>query len=137
LLLVSVAITTVVSNITGSLKGPLASVLAQSSLIHAISLTASFAFVAVLFTMIYRFLPYAKMPWRSIWFGAIVGSVFFAIGKLVLGFYLAQVATTSVYGTAASIVALMMWNYYSVQIFLYGAELTKAHARTASHPNGE
>jgi membrane protein len=89
----------------------------------------SLVLVTIVFAMIYHSLPDTKVPWRSVWVGSFAGSVLFAIGKTLLGLYLAHVAATSVYGAAASLVVLMLWNYYTAQIILVGAELMKIHAR--------
>ena len=129
LLLVSLAISTVASAITGMIDGTEASSLTKSVLIHAIPTSVSLIVITVLFAMIYRFLPDARFAWRHVWFGSIASSLLFAVGKSLLSLYLGQIAIASVYGAAASIIVLMLWNYYSVQIFLFGAELMKAHSR--------
>ena len=72
--------------------------------------------------------PDAEIAWRDVWFGAAITSVLFTVGKSLIGLYLGQTATTSVYGAAASFVVLLLWNYDTAQIFLFGAELTKAYA---------
>lgn len=96
----------------------------------------SLVIVTVVFAMIYHSLPDTKVPKRSVWVGAFVGSILFAIGKTLLGLYLAHVAATSIYGAAASLVVLMLWNWLATaQIILVGAELMKIHVRhrTATH----
>ena len=123
LLLVSLVVSAAMSAMSGLFVGP------QSSLIPYITQwIVSFAVITGLFAMIYRLLPDAEIAWRDVWFGAAVTSVLFTVGKSLIGLYLGQTATTSVYGAAASFVVLLLWNYYTAQIFLFGAELTKANA---------
>src|SRR5439155_21818288 len=84
--------------------------------------------ITLLFAMIYRFLPDAKITWRDVWFGAAVTTIFFTLGKFLIGLYLGQAGTASAYGAAGSLAVLLIWLYYSAQIFLFGAELAKAYA---------
>ena len=95
---------------------------------HTLEMTGSLVVVTVLFAMIYRFLPDAKIPWRDVWFGAAVTAVLFTVGKYLIGLYLGKTGTASAYGAAGSLAVLLIWLYYSSQIFLFGAELTKAYA---------
>jgi membrane protein len=81
-----------------------------------------------LFAMIFRFLPDAKIAWRDVWFGAVFTTLLFTLGKFLIGLYLGKTGTASAYGAAGSLAALLIWLYYSAQIFLFGAELTKACA---------
>ncbi len=123
LLLVSLAVSAAMAAMSGLFEG------VQSSVIsHTIQWIVSFGVITGLFAMIYRLLPDAEIAWRDVWFGAAVTSVLFTAGKSLIGLYLGQTATTSVYGAAASFVVLLLWNYYTAQIFLFGAELTKAYA---------
>jgi membrane protein len=89
---------------------------------------ASFVILSVLFATIFKVVPDAHIGWKDVWIGAVVTSVFFTIGKYGLGFYLGRSGVTSAYGAAGSIVALVIWVYYSSQILLFGAELTQAYA---------
>ena len=123
LLLVSLVLSAAMAAVSGLLGGESSSVLS-----HIIHWVVSFGVITGLFAMMYRFLPDAEIAWTDVWFGAAVSSVLFAMGKSLIGLYLGQAATTSVYGAAASFVVLLLWNYYTAQIFLFGAELTKAHA---------
>jgi membrane protein len=84
--------------------------------------------ITLLFAMIYRFLPDAKIAWRDVWFGAGFTTLLFTLGKFLIGLYLGKTGTASTYGAAGSLAALLIWLYYSAQIFLFGAELTKAYA---------
>jgi membrane protein len=88
----------------------------------------SLVVITLLFAMIYRFLPDAKIAWRDVWFGAGFTTVLFMIGKYLIGLYIGGTSIASSYGAAGSLAALLIWLYYSAQIFLFGAELTKAFA---------
>lgn len=96
---------------------------------EAINSLLSFIVVTLLFAMIFKFLPDALVAWQHVWFGAAFTSLLFAIGKLAIGLYIGQSALASAYGAAGSLAALLVWLYYSSQIFLFGVELTKAHAQ--------
>ncbi len=89
---------------------------------------ASFLIVTLLFAMIYKFLPDARIAWRDVWLGSAVTSLLFSIGKVLIGLYLGHSAMASTFGAAGSLAVLLFWFYYSAQIFLFGAELTKAYA---------
>lgn len=84
--------------------------------------------VTTLFALIYRYLPDAEIAWRDVWFGAGVTAVLFTIGKFLIGMYLGRAGVQSAYGAAGSLAVLLVWLYYASQIFLFGAELTKAYA---------
>jgi membrane protein len=83
----------------------------------------------LLFAMIFKVLPDVKIAWGEVWIGAAVTAVLFAIGKVLIGFYLGQGSVTSVYGAAGSLVVLLIWVYYSAQIVFLGAEFTQVYAR--------
>ena len=94
----------------------------------AINFVVSFAVITGLFAMIFRYLPDAKVAWEDVWLGAAVTALLFEIGKLAIGLYLGHSSVASAYGAAGSLVVLLIWTYYSSQIFLYGAELTQVYA---------
>jgi membrane protein len=84
--------------------------------------------ITLLFALIYKYLPDAKIAWSDVWFGAAVTAVLFTIGKFLIGLYLGRAGVGSAYGAAGSLAALLIWLYYASQIFIFGAELTKAYA---------
>lgn len=86
------------------------------------------AVVILLFAIIFKFLPDAKIQWRDVWIGAAVTAVFFAFGKWALGLYLGSGSAASAYGAASSLITLLLWIYYSAQILLFGAEFTQVYA---------
>jgi membrane protein len=89
----------------------------------------SLAIVTVLFAILYKWLPNVRIAWRDVWFGALATAILFSVGRIAIGFYLGRSAIASAYGAAGTLVALLLWLYYSAQIFLLGAEFTAAHAR--------
>ncbi len=93
---------------------------------HAVSLGLSTA----LFAMIYRFMPRAKVEWHDVWIGATVTALLFEIGKFAIGLYIGKSAVASGFGAAGSLVVLLVWVYYSAQIFLLGAEFTWVYQRS-------
>ena len=84
--------------------------------------------IVLLFAMIFRYLPDAKIAWRDVWTGAALTAILFLIGKFLLGLYLGSGAAGSAYGAASSLVTLLLWVFYSAQILLFGAEFTKVYA---------
>lgn len=89
----------------------------------------SLGVTTVLFALMYKVVPDAKVAWRDVWMGGFVTAVLFTIGKLLLGLYIGRASVTSSYGAAGSLVALILWVYYSAQIFFLGAEFTQVFAR--------
>lgn len=88
----------------------------------------SFALIAMLFAAIYKILPEKNLLWRDVIFGAALTSLLFEIGQVVLGVYLGSSAVATPYGAAGGLIVLLLWVYYSAQVFLLGAEFTKAYA---------
>lgn len=82
----------------------------------------------VLFALVYKFIPQEHVHWRDVLVGAFVTGVLFNIGKFAIGFYIGKSAFASVYGAAGSLLVLLLWAYYSAQIFLFGAEFTKSYS---------
>ena len=99
------------------------------SVLQALTSVVSFVLIAGLFAMIYKFLPDVELGWREVVAGATLTSLLFSVGKLVIGLYLGKTGLASAYGAAGSLVALLVWVYYSAQVFLLGAEFTRVFAR--------
>ena len=89
------------------------------------------AVVVLLFAIIFKYLPDVKIQWRDVWIGAVMTSLFFAIGKWALGLYLGSGKAGAAYGAASSLITLLLWIYYSSQILLFGAEFTQVYANRA------
>jgi len=105
-------------------------------LMQALDFVASVAVITVLFAAIYKILPDVEIAWSDVWLGAFVTAVLFAIGRLLVGLYIGHSSVASAFGSAGPFVALMVWIYYSTQIFLMGAEVTyvvaSGHSKSAS-----
>lgn len=89
---------------------------------------ALFGVITFLFAMMFKVLPEARVPWRDVWFGALLTAGLFSVGKWLLGLYLGRSSYASAYGAAGSLVVLVVWIYYSSQILFFGAELTHAYS---------
>jgi membrane protein len=98
------------------------------NLVVGLDIALGFAIATVLFAMIYKYVPRERITWGDVWIGALVTASLFTLGKLVIVVYLGRVAFASAYGAAGSFLVLMLWVYYSAQIFLLGAEFTYAYA---------
>jgi membrane protein len=97
-------------------------------LLESINFVFSFGVITILFALIFKFIPDTSIAWRDVLMGATVTSLLFAVGKVIIGFYLGHSALTSAYGAAASLAIFLIWIYYSAQILLFGAELTHVYA---------
>ncbi len=96
--------------------------------LQAANVLLGFALSTVLFALIYKILPRARIDWTDVWMGAGVTSALFSVGKLLIGLYVGYAGVTSPFGAAGSIVLVLVWVYYSAQIFLLGAEFTWLYA---------
>lgn len=79
----------------------------------------SLVVTTLLFAMMFKVLPDVKILWRDVWEGALFTAILFALGKIIIGFYLNQVQVASVFGAAGSLIVILVWVYYSAQIFFY------------------
>jgi membrane protein len=95
---------------------------------HALDIAVSFGIVTLLFAMIYKFIPRVHVAWHDVWIGAAVTAVLFAVGKLLIGLYIGKSAVASDFGAAGTVVVVIVWIYYSSQIFFLGAEFTRAYS---------
>jgi membrane protein len=89
----------------------------------------SFGLVTVVFAMIYKIMPRVQIAWKDVWIGAAVTSLLFTIGKFLIGLYIGRGSIASGFGAAASLVVVLIWVYYSAQVFLFGAEFTWVYSR--------
>lgn len=93
-------------------------------LLQALNVAVSFGVTTVVFASAYRILPRARIDWSDVWTGASVTAVFFTVGKYLIGVYIGRAGVTSGFGAAGSLVVILVWVYYSAQVFLLGAEFT-------------
>jgi membrane protein len=129
LLLVSLVVSTILAAI-GKFFGGLLPV--PSPVVAVLNFFLSYLGVAVLFGLIFRLVPEAKVRWRNVWLGALVTALFFSIGKTLIGLYLGKSSVGSAYGAAGSVIVVIVWVYYSAQIFFFGAEFTHAYTERPS-----
>ena len=87
-----------------------------------------FLLVAVMFALIYKIMPRVQVLWKDVWIGAIFTALLFTLGKTLIGLYIGRSGVTSAFGAAGSLVLVLLWVYYSAQIFLIGAEFTWVYA---------
>ncbi len=125
LLVVSLVLSAIISGLEQFLSQFISS---YPSFLKTPNLVISFGILPVLLAMIYRLLPDARVLWRDVWLGAVVAALLFAIGKYAFGLYLGTTSLLSVYGAAGSFVIILVWVYYSAQVVLLGAELTRVYA---------
>jgi membrane protein len=127
LLLVSLVISAGLAAAGGWLEGAVGGAISEP-LMHAINFTISLLIVAVLFGAMFKYLPDAKISWREVGLGAILTAILFVIGKFLLGWYIGTSDVAGAYGTAGSVILILVWVYYSSMIVLLGAEFTQAWA---------
>lgn len=125
-LVLSAALSAIGSLVADSLPG-------GAVLWQAVNFIVSLGLITVLFAMIYKVIPDAKIAWSDVWVGALVTSLLFSLGKLGLGLYLGRASLASPFGAAGSVIVLVVWVYYAAQILLLGAEFTQAYARRFGH----
>ena len=97
-------------------------------LLNLINIGFSFLMTTAMFALIYKLMPSVKIRWSEVWVGAIITAILFTAGKHLIGLYIGRSSITSGFGVAGSLVALLVWVYYSAQIFLLGAEFTWAYS---------
>jgi membrane protein len=96
----------------------------REAYLHALNFGISFAVTTLLFALIYKLMPRAGIAWQDVWVGAAVTALLFEIGKFLIGLYLGTTSVASGFGAAGSLVVLLVWVYFSAQVFLLGAEFT-------------
>lgn len=131
LLLVSLTLTTAL----GALRGyVLRHFEGMVGLFASIDFLLSIALGTGLVALMYRYLPSKRLPWRQVLIGALVTALLFHLGRWAIGLYLGRATQPTAYGAAASFAALLLWLYYTAQIFLFGAEFTACLGRSRKQP---
>ena len=87
--------------------------------------------------MIYKIMPRVRIAWHDVWIGAAVTSLLFTVGKLLIGLYIGRSGISSGFGAAGSLVVVLVWVYYSAQIFLFGAEFTWVYSHRFGSRRGQ
>jgi membrane protein len=123
LMLVSLVLTTLLSAFGEWISAHFSSL--ATVLLHLLNFALSFTMVTVLFALMFKVLPDARVNWRYIRRGAVLTAFLFILGKYALGFYFGRFQPASAYGTAGSIVLILLWVSYSCMILFFGAEYTK------------
>ena len=122
LLMVSMLATALISGVGRELLGH------APALLYVSEFLLSFLVLTLLFAAIYKILPSMPLAWRDVWLGAALTSALFWVGKFLIALYVAHAGVASNFGAAGTVVLLIVWVYYSAQIFFFGAELTKEFA---------
>jgi membrane protein len=99
------------------------------TIVTVFNIVLSLLFIVLLFGLMFKMLPDARIKWRDVWVGSLVTTGLFTGGKYLIGFYLGSSSLNSAYGAAGSLVVLLVWVYYSALIFLFGAELTYVYTK--------
>jgi membrane protein len=105
-------------------------------MLQSLNVLISLGIVTVLFAMIFKLMPTARIAWRDVWIGAGVTAALFELGKLAIGLYLGKSGVNESFAAAGSLVVLVAWVYYAAQIFLLGAEFTKVYANEHGSVSG-
>jgi membrane protein len=127
LLLISLAVSTLLAAMTNWITNDTSAFM--TVVFTAMNLLVSFAFISVLFAMMFKILPDARIKWKHVWLGSIVTGILFTLGKTALAFYFGKANPASGYGAAGSIILILLWVSYSSMILFFGAEFTAAYAR--------
>ena len=102
-------------------------------LLSGLNTLISLFLFSILFAAIFKVLPDTAIPWRDVITGGLITALLFTIGKSLIGWYLGATATSSTYGAAGALLLILLWSYYSAQIFLFGAEITRAVSKSRSY----
>ena len=123
LLVVSAALTALGDYLSGLIPG-------AGFLMSLLNSAISFVLTSALFAAIYKILPDTPIAWRDVAVGSAATAILFTVGKSLIGLYIGSTSVASSYGAAGALLIILLWVYYSTQIFLLGAEYTQAYAET-------
>jgi len=132
LLLVSLAVSALIEAFGNHLKTLFSGM--STILLYIINLLMSISISGFIFAVIFKVLPDAKIKWKDVWVGALATTLLFLLGKFAISFYISKSNVGSTYGTAGSLVVLLLWIYYSSVILYYGAEFTMSYAMLYGDP---
>jgi len=108
-----------------------------ASVANAVDVAVSILLATAVFAMIYKSMPRVRIDWKDVWVGATVTSLLFIAGKFLIGVYIGRSNISTSFGAAASLVVVLLWVYYSAQIFLFGAEFTRAYSHKFGSRKGQ
>jgi len=112
----------------GALEALSRGIIIVGVVLRSASAIISFGLAALLFATVYKMLPSVKLAWKDVAVGALITAVLFTVGKYAISVYLGSSTVASTYGAAGSVIVVLLWVYYSAQVFLFGAELTRGYA---------
>jgi len=124
LLLISLVLTTALSALVEMTNGRFSF---PPEVLQVADLVVALGVITVLFAMIFKVMPDVQLPWRQVWLGAFGTSLLFSVGRVLIALYLSHSTVASAYGAAGSLVALLVWIYYSCAILFFGAEFVRAY----------
>lgn len=101
-----------------------------AEVLGAVNFIVSFAVTTAAFALLYKYVPLVRIAWNDVWIGAFATALLFTVGKTLIGLYLGRASFDSAYGAAGSLIVVIVWVYYSAQIFIFGAEFTHVYAHT-------
>jgi len=130
LLLVSLVISTAIAAISELIKGDISDFMVI--LFTVLNFIFSLTIISILFALMFKILPDAKIKWKHVWMGSLVTGLLFTIGKTALAFYFGKAQPASVYGAAGSLILILLWVSYSSMILFFGAEFTASYAKMYS-----
>ncbi|MDY7394965.1 YihY/virulence factor BrkB family protein [Aureibaculum sp. 2210JD6-5] len=126
LLLISFIVTTGISALTNFLSRNFQDIVVYIA--YFLDILLSLSMITVLFALMFKYLPNAKIKWKTVWIGAMITAVLFVLGKFLMGMYFGRADFDSTYGTAGTIVLILLWVSYSCLILFFGAEFTYIYA---------
>lgn len=130
LLLISLVISTALAAMSDWIKADATGLVVI--IFNILNFIFSLAVISILFALMFKILPDAKIKWKHVWLGSLIAGLLFTIGKTALAFYFGKAEPASVYGTAGSIILILLWVSYSSMILFFGAEFTAAYANMYS-----
>lgn len=128
LLLISFIVTTAIAALTTYIKSLFPDLVVYIA--YGLDAILSVGIITVLFALMFKYLPDAKINWKAVWVGAIITAILFVLGKSLLGFYFGEADPGSTYGAAGTVVLILLWVSYSCLILFFGAEFTWVYANT-------
>ena len=127
LLLISFMVTTAISALNNYIKSILPDVIVYIAFI--LDIIVSISIITVLFALLFKYLPDAKIKWKTVWIGSLITAILFVLGKFLMGLYFGEANPGSTYGAAGTIVLILLWVSYSCLILFFGAEFTWVYAK--------